>query len=74
MKKKIRMRTIADTVYVITILVLLYIGFAGVELNRIELWLPCISGMVFLFIIRREIINTLSSRAKLKHWHTKYRK
>ena len=73
-KRKIKIRKIADTIYVITAIVLVYIGFAGANLNKTELWLPSIIGLILIFLIRLEIINITSSRAKLKRWRQKYGK
>lgn len=66
MKRKIR--KIASILYVVFALVLLYIGFLGAELDRMELSIPSITGMILLLILRYEIAKALKARAKRKLW------
>ena len=66
MKRKIR--KIASILYVVFALVLLYIGFLRAELDRMELSIPSITGMILLLILRYEIAKALKARAKRKLW------
>ena len=70
MRRKIR--KIASFLYVVFALVLLYIGFLGAELDRMELSIPSIIGMILLLILRYEIARALKARAKRKLWLKKY--
>ena len=70
MRRKIR--KIASILYVVFALVLVYIGFVGAELDRMELSIPSIIGMIVLLVLRYEIAKALKARAKRKLWLKKY--
>ena len=66
MRRKIR--KIASILYVVFAIVLVYIGFVGAELDRMELSIPSIIGMIVLLVVRYEIAKALKARAKRKLW------
>ena len=71
-KMRRKIRKIASILYVVFAIVLVYIGFVGAELDRMEVSIPSIIGMIVLLVVRYEIAKALKARAKRKLWLKKY--